>query len=323
MHNAARVLQDRQQSDGVAEVEGGSPRRVFEQRQPGLQQHSADRKDHPDSPTRLDEEESVPVGLHRPQRNRQISDPKQQPRASERARPAMERLAPEHQPAQSRQRRGDEGGHRRPHPRAVQIHHPHVGSERLFGRPERRKYGDEEQCREKPERGRFEYARGAHAPKYTRTTRLVQRPASRPRRSNRKFETNASANSTPPRARASSKSPWRVSSTIAVVSTRVLPSMFPPTSITAPTSEMMPPNAATMAAITPVRASRKTAPITCAGVAPSARTCRRSAGSTPSTAVIVRPMTSGSAMMIWAVTIAAGVNSQFNPPSGPLRESSM
>jgi hypothetical protein len=110
---------------------------------------------------------------------------------------------------------------------------------------------------------------------------------------------------------------------MAVVSTRVLPAMFPPTSITAPTSEMMPPNAATMAAITPVRASRKTAPITCAGVAPSARTCSRSAGSTPSTAVIVRPMTNGSAMMVWAVIIAGGVNSQFSPPSGPLRESNM
>src|SRR4030042_1652231 len=47
---------------------------------------------------------------------------------------------------------------------------------------------------------------------------------------------------------------------MAVVRTRVCPSMFPPTSITAPTSEMMPPNAATMAAVTPTRASRAARP---------------------------------------------------------------
>ena len=41
--------------------------------------------------------------------------------------------------------------------------------------------------------------------------------------------------------------------------TRVLPSMLPPTSMTAPTSEMMPPKPATMATITPTRASVSTA----------------------------------------------------------------
>src|SRR3990172_6129465 len=132
----------------------------------------------------------------------------------------------------------------------------------------------------------------------------------------------ASASRITPRANASSNSPWRVSSMMAVVSTRVLPAMLPPTSITAPTSEMTAPKAATMAAPTPRRASRKTAQASCMDVAPSARACKRRSGSTLRTAVIVSPATSGKAMIVWAKTMALGVNSQCRLPIGPLRESS-
>ena len=130
-----------------------------------------------------------------------------------------------------------------------------------------------------------------------------------------------------PSARASSKLPCRVSSTIAVVKTRVRPSMLPPTSMTAPTSEMMPPNPAMMETITPMRASANTVNVVCQLVAPSERTCWRSPASMPITAAIVKPATSGNAMMDWAMTIAPGVNSvgttgEFRLPSGPLRDSS-
>ncbi len=47
----------------------------------------------------------------------------------------------------------------------------------------------------------------------------------------------------------------------------------------------------------------------------------RRSGSTLRTAVIVRPATSGKAMMVWAKTMALGVNSQCRLPIGPLRES--
>src|SRR5258708_1402994 len=50
--------------------------------------------------------------------------------------------------------------------------------------------------------------------------------------------------STTPNPRASGKSPLLVSSAMVVVMTRVKPSMLPPTSITAPTSEMARPKAA-------------------------------------------------------------------------------
>ena len=46
-----------------------------------------------------------------------------------------------------------------------------------------------------------------------------------------------------------------------------------------------------------------------------------SAGSTPWTAAMVRPVTSGKEMMVWATIMARGVKSQPSAPSGPLRES--
>ena len=114
---------------------------------------------------------------------------------------------------------------------------------------------------------------------------------------------------------------------MAVVSTRVRPSMLPPTSITAPTSEMIPPKPAITAATTPTRASASTARVVCQPVAPRLRTCWRSWGSTPSTEAIVKPATNGNAMIVCATTIAPGVKSvgmigQFRPPNGPLRDSS-
>ena len=114
---------------------------------------------------------------------------------------------------------------------------------------------------------------------------------------------------------------------MAVVSTRVRPSMLPPTSITAPTSEMMPPNPAMTETITPTRASVSTATEVCQVVAPRLRTCWRSCGSTPITAAIVKPATSGKAMIVCATIIAPGVkrdgiNGEFKLPSGPLRDSS-
>ncbi len=62
---------------------------------------------------------------------------------------------------------------------------------------------------------------------------------------------------------------------MAVVRTRVRPSMLPPTIITAPTSEMMLPKPAITDTITPTRASINIASVVCQRVAPSARTCWR------------------------------------------------
>src|SRR5690606_543065 len=68
---------------------------------------------------------------------------------------------------------------------------------------------------------------------------------------------NARTRRTRPSAIAAAKLPRRVSSTMAVVMTRVSPRMLPPTILTAPTSELTAPKPATMAAPSPRRASRR------------------------------------------------------------------
>src|SRR5207244_1406102 len=65
--------------------------------------------------------------------------------------------------------------------------------------------------------------------------------------------------SQPASARARANCPLPVSSTMAVVSVRVWPSMLPPTICAAPTSARTRPRPAARATRTPARASRKTA----------------------------------------------------------------
>src|SRR5205085_3277752 len=86
------------------------------------------------------------------------------------------------------------------------------------------------------------------------------------------FTARARASSQPPSARATANSPLPVSSTMAVVSTRVCPWTLPPTMSDAPTSEMQRPNPAATATRTPGAASRSTARRACHGPAPSERT---------------------------------------------------
>ena len=88
----------------------------------------------------------------------------------------------------------------------------------------------------------------------------------------------------------------------------------------------MPPKPATTAAMTPTRASSRIAHVVCQREAPSACTCKRRAGSTPCTAAMVKPATSGKAMITWATIIASGVkrrgiHGRFRLPNTPERES--
>ncbi len=68
-------------------------------------------------------------------------------------------------------------------------------------------------------------------------------------------------------------SPLDVSSTMAVVSTRVWPLMFPPTIMDAPTSEITEPNPAMSAANSGRRASRHSNQIICPREAPRPSSC--------------------------------------------------
>ena len=104
-----------------------------------------------------------------------------------------------------------------------------------------------------------------------------------------------------------SKLPRPVSITVAVVSTRVEPLMFPPTMIEAPTSEITPPKPAITAASSGRRASRSSSRTICGRVAPSARICRRSFGGSCWIAARLMPVTIGVAITDCAMIIAVGV----------------
>ncbi len=77
--------------------------------------------------------------------------------------------------------------------------------------------------------------------------------------------------------------------------------------------------------MTPTRASISTAQIAWREVAPNENTCWRKLGSTPITAAMVKPATSGKEMIVWATIIApgvnkSGINDQESEPRGPLRD---
>jgi hypothetical protein len=106
---------------------------------------------------------------------------------------------------------------------------------------------------------------------------------------------------------ATSKFPLPVSSTVAVVSTRVCPRMLPPTISEAPTSEMTAPKAAIRAARSASRACRTSTQRSWTREAPRACIWRRKRSGICWTAASVRPITSGTARRNWARTMAVGV----------------
>src|ERR1041384_2239817 len=108
-------------------------------------------------------------------------------------------------------------------------------------------------------------------------------------------------------AMARSKLPLAVSSTVAVVSTRVWPRMLPPTIIDAPTSEMMPPKPAMTAARSGSRASLHKSHSVCARDAPIPASWRPRFGFSVWKLVSVRPATIGKAITTCAMMIAVGV----------------
>ncbi len=80
---------------------------------------------------------------------------------------------------------------------------------------------------------------------------------------------------TMPRPSANGRSPFEVSRAMAVVITRVTPSMLPPTIITAPTSAIARPNAARTIVTSEKRRSCSSAAAERHGVAPSDWNCSR------------------------------------------------
>src|SRR5574343_386057 len=98
-----------------------------------------------------------------------------------------------------------------------------------------------------------------------------------------RFSKPTTASSTSPKAKASGKSPLLVSSAIAVVITRVKPSMLPPTIITAPTSETARPKAVTKVVTRAMRSSQASSRLRSKVPAPSDAHCSPCWRSTSST----------------------------------------
>ena len=140
MHDVVGAGKDDAQDDDEDNVcGGGDPVRVDEP-QTRLQQHAGHSEDERQPKARLGEEQPVPVGLHRPERERQVGDPEEDARAPERGRPAMERIAFCDESDQSRQPGGNERQFGGKHPGAVQVHDAHIRAEvLLFGTQQRQK----------------------------------------------------------------------------------------------------------------------------------------------------------------------------------------
>ena len=107
-----------------------------------------------------------------------------------------------------------------------------------------------------------------------------------------------------------------------VVMTRVTPSMLPPTMITAPTSAAARPNPASTIVTSEKRRSQSSVIAAPNLLSPSDRSWSRYSSHASSTTWRESAATIGVIRIVWATTIAVGVNSSPSAPSGPARDRS-
>src|SRR5882762_387429 len=124
-----------------------------------------------------------------------------------------------------------------------------------------------------------------------------------------------------PNPSASGRSPLLVSSAMVVVITRVTPSMFPPTIITAPTSAAARPNPARIVVSSENRVSQSSVRAAFTRPAPSERSCSSYSRQASSIAWRESAAMIGRIRIACATTIAEGVNRIPSAPNGPARES--
>src|SRR5262245_4724241 len=128
--------------------------------------------------------------------------------------------------------------------------------------------------------------------------------------------------STTPSPMASGRLPFDVSSVIAVVMTRVKPSMLPPTMSTAPTSAAARPKPASSAVTRLKRPSQIRVAMRLNGPTSIASSSSRYSVHKSSTVCRVSAATIGVISTVCATIIACGVNRRPHDPSGPARERS-
>ena len=112
-----------------------------------------------------------------------------------------------------------------------------------------------------------------------------------------------------------------VSSAMAVVITRVTPSMLPPTTITAPTSEAARPKPAITTVRSEKRVSHRTVGTARSRETPSEVSCSRYSFQASSVVWRARAATMGTTSTVCATTMAAGVKRMPKEPRGPARDS--
>src|SRR5712671_3856010 len=125
-----------------------------------------------------------------------------------------------------------------------------------------------------------------------------------------------------PSPNASGRSPFEVSSAIAVVIVRVKPSILPPTIITVPTSAAARPKPASMVVVRLKRASHNSVMTRPSGPIRMAVSSSRYSAHRSSIVCRVSAARIGVTRSAWAITMAFGVNSSPSAPSGPERDSS-
>src|SRR6476620_1629622 len=130
------------------------------------------------------------------------------------------------------------------------------------------------------------------------------------------------ATSTTPSPIASGRSPFEVSSAIAVVMVRVKPSILPPTMMMAPTSAAARPKPASSATTRLKRPSQIN--VTTRASGPTFMAFNSSRYSVHKSSMVCRVSAAmiGATRMVWATIMAEGVNSRPSEPSGPDRDSS-
>jgi hypothetical protein len=132
-----------------------------------------------------------------------------------------------------------------------------------------------------------------------------------------RFTPRAISNSMMPKAMAKENSPSFVYNIIAVVRVRVKPNRFPPTIMTAPTSEMAPPKPAITPVIIPRRASLRIILASQRGVAERETSVSRIFGLMLWIEEMLMPQIIGRTSINWAITMAEGVYRSLRKPSGP------
>ena len=194
MHDVLRGGKDDAQNDEERQVRQRGQPLLVDHPQTGLQQCAHHRERQRQAKARLRQKQPVPVGLHRQQGQRQVRHPEDDARAAERGAPIVENILSRNQPQKSRESRGGKGQFGGQHPRAVQVHDPHVGAQSLLLGAEERDQHDHQQGHKKENEGGFEFGHGWIVPHHSRPRAgrargRVRAPQSGPRpRPARKFE---------------------------------------------------------------------------------------------------------------------------------------